>query len=291
MIAASEQPPAKTQRLDDGSKKEVVLLPSSSPWEVHKTFLTTLPAILPQRQSIAAAAASTEAASTATAGNGRAPGGALSRDTGSSGSHTLVPLPLSGIAGNAVVFLDVMIRGERLPRMHFELYSHVVPRSAENVRQFCTGETTYGAANLPRGYKLAPFHRCMRGYYVQGGDFVNKDGTGTASIFPGRDRFEAENYDVPQDDEGTLSLVTAAAVPSTSSAPPTGGGGDLLTYGCQFIISFRPLPLLQRKIVGVGKIVGDRSGLHKLRDALQTMNVLKDGRPADEIVVAECGEM
>ena len=44
---------------------------------------------------------------------------------------------------NPIVFLDISIGSEPAGRLVIELYSHVVPKTAENFRQFCTGEMRY----------------------------------------------------------------------------------------------------------------------------------------------------
>ena len=55
--------------------------------------------------------------------------------------------------------------------MIFELYEDIVPKTAENFRQFCTGE--YRKDGVPIGYKGATFHRVIKDFMIQGGDFVN----------------------------------------------------------------------------------------------------------------------
>lgn len=56
--------------------------------------------------------------------------------------------------------------------MIFELFADVVPRTSENFRQFCTGEHR-NKDGVPLGYKGANFHRVIKDFMIQGGDFVN----------------------------------------------------------------------------------------------------------------------
>lgn len=55
--------------------------------------------------------------------------------------------------------------------MIFELFADVVPKTSENFRQLCTGE--YRKDGIPLGYKGANFHRVIKDFMIQGGDFVN----------------------------------------------------------------------------------------------------------------------
>ena len=50
--------------------------------------------------------------------------------------------------------------GEPLGRIKMELFANIVPKTAENFRQFCTGETK-NAQGRPQGYKGARFHRVV----------------------------------------------------------------------------------------------------------------------------------
>ena len=72
---------------------------------------------------------------------------------------------------NPVVFFDITVGNTEIGRILIELYAHAVPKTAENFRQFCTGE--YKKDGVPCGYKNAPFHRVIKDFMIQGGDFVN----------------------------------------------------------------------------------------------------------------------
>lgn len=61
---------------------------------------------------------------------------------------------------NPVVFFDVTLAGEPLGRIKMELFKDVVPRTAENFRQYCTGETK-NHLGRPQGYKACRFHRVV----------------------------------------------------------------------------------------------------------------------------------
>ena len=87
----------------------------------------------------------------------------------------------TAMPNNPVVFFDIAIGGVEIGRLKMELFADVVPKTAENFRQFCTGE--HKKNNLPVGYKSAIFHRIIKGFMVQGGDIINSDGTGRCSIY------------------------------------------------------------------------------------------------------------
>uniref|UniRef100_A0A7I2V343 Peptidyl-prolyl cis-trans isomerase n=2 Tax=Homo sapiens TaxID=9606 RepID=A0A7I2V343_HUMAN len=79
---------------------------------------------------------------------------------------------------NPVVFFDVSIGGQEVGRMKIELFADVVPKTAENFRQFCTGE--FRKDGVPIGYKGSTFHRVIKDFMIQGGDFVNMESRSVA---------------------------------------------------------------------------------------------------------------
>ena len=74
-----------------------------------------------------------------------------------------------------------------------ELFKNITPRTAENFRQLCTGEagnSKYTGKAL--NFRNSIFHRIIKGFMMQGGDFTKFNGTGGESIYG--TKFADENF-------------------------------------------------------------------------------------------------
>nr|XP_046252583.1 peptidyl-prolyl cis-trans isomerase H [Scatophagus argus] len=168
---------------------------------------------------------------------------------------------------NPVVFFDITIGGQDVGRMKIELFADVVPKTAENFRQFCTGE--FRKDGVPIGYKGCTFHRVIKDFMIQGGDFVNGDGTGICSIYRGP--FADENFKQKHSAPGLLSMANS-------------GPG---TNGCQFFITCTKCDWLDGKHVVFGKVVDGLLIMRKIENVPTGPN----NKPKLPIVIAQCGEM
>jgi len=168
------------------------------------------------------------------------------------------------------VFFDITIGGEPAGRITFELFSDVVPKTAENFRALCTGEKGKGrTSGKPLCFKGSAFHRVIKDFMLQGGDFTRGNGTGGESIYGGE--FADENFKLKHDTPGLLSMANAGKN----------------TNGSQFFVTTVKTPHLDGMHVVFGKVTGGMDIVKKI----ESQPVNRDDCPLKPVVIANCGQL
>ncbi|KAI9893808.1 MAG: peptidyl-prolyl cis-trans isomerase cpr6 [Vezdaea aestivalis] len=167
------------------------------------------------------------------------------------------------------VFFDIQVGNERWGRIAFELYDDIVPKTAENFRCLCTGEKGNSSSGKPLYYKGSGFHRIIKGFMIQGGDFTAGNGTGGESIYG--EKFADENFQLKHEKPFLLSMANA--------------GGD--TNGSQFFITTVPTAHLDGKHVVFGEVLNGKSIVRKL----ENMKTAPGDKPVKSVIIKDCGEL
>mmetsp|Transcript_15203 Transcript_15203/g.31057 ORF Transcript_15203/g.31057 Transcript_15203/m.31057 type:complete len:439 (+) Transcript_15203:177-1493(+) len=161
-------------------------------------------------------------------------------------------------------FLKIRAGERKLLKFDLILYDEDVPKTVQNFVHYLKERKT-------TGYLNSCFHRIIKGFMAQGGDFVNGNGTGSTSIYGGA--FADENFLHRHDRPGMLSMANS--------------GKD--SNGSQFFITFRPTPHLDNKHVVFGHVdLTTPSSKESLR-TLENVRTGRSDRPVTPLKIVDCG--
>ncbi|XP_067233343.1 NK-tumor recognition protein isoform X4 [Chanodichthys erythropterus] len=175
-----------------------------------------------------------------------------------------------GVKDRPQCYFDVEINREPVGRIVFQLFSDVCPKTSKNFLCLCTGEKGSGKTtgkNLC--YKGSTFHRVVKNFMIQGGDFTEGNGRGGESIYGGF--FEDENFTLKHDRAFLLSMANR--------------GKD--TNGSQFFITTKTAPHLDGVHVVFGLVISGFEVIKKI-EGLKTDSA---SRPYADVRVIDCGQL
>ncbi|CAE6442626.1 unnamed protein product [Rhizoctonia solani] len=165
-------------------------------------------------------------------------------------------------------FFDITIGGQPAGRIVFKLYTDT-PKTSENFRALCTGEKGVGPSGKKMTYEGSVFHRVIKDFMLQGGDFTLGNGRGGESIYGAK--FADENFIHKHTKPGLLSMANAGKN----------------TNGSQFFITTVVTSHLDGKHVVFGEVIDGMDVVRKIENTPTD----RGDKPLSEVKIAKSGQL
>lgn len=156
-------------------------------------------------------------------------------------------------------YFDIAVDGNNIGTVVLGLFGETVPKTVKNFLAFA------GPGYEGYRYEGTKFHRVIKDFMIQGGDVLNKDGTGSISV-SGDKYFDDENFTIKHSGPGYLSMANAGKN----------------TNGCQFFITTVSTPWLDGHHVVFGKVLQGMDVVHKI----ENMGTSQEDKPVSDVVIS-----
>lgn len=161
-------------------------------------------------------------------------------------------------------YFDISIDDIHEGRIIMQLFDDDVPKTCKNFRFLCSR----GMFDKTRpSFQDSIFHRVIKDFMIQGGDFTLGNGTGGISIYGGK--FEDESFELKHNQPGLLSMA--------NSGPNTNGS--------QFFITTKETPWLDNKHVVFGIVLKGFDLVKKI----ENLETDESDKPLYEVKISKCG--
>ena len=169
---------------------------------------------------------------------------------------------------------EIALEAATCERVVIELYDEEAPTAVENFKALCRGDR---GASKQSGVELtyagSRFHRVVKGFMMQGGDFTHGTGAGGESIWGKKFKDDVGGLKLKHDGMGVVSMGNTGKNSNSS----------------QFFITFKACKQLDGKHVVFGRVVEGMEVIERVHEMCAVAPGGTSEEPTMRVVIAECG--